>query len=185
MRSFVGVKILLNDELQLNLRNVKEALRYENIKWVDLSTLHITLFFLGVISETFAMEIGQFLSNQFYGSQKIVLSLNGFGLFGSKGNPKVIWIGLEPSEALRKLQAPIEKFMISSGYTPDERGFNPHITIGRVKHIGNPDLINKVIGNYSPKMRQKLDVDEIILYKSVLTPQGPIYTKHLVQKLCE
>lgn len=162
-----------------------ETLKHENIKWVNLSTLHITLFFIGEISEIFAKEVGQFLIDQFKGSKKIELSINGIGIFGTKRNPKVIWIGLEPSTALNKIQTTIEEYMISNGYTPDERGFNPHITIGRVKHIADPDLLNQVIETFSTKMRQRMDADEIILYKSVLTPQGPIYTKHLAQKLCE
>lgn len=183
MRTFVGVKIPVDAEQQLLLAQLQQKLKFENIKWVDLSTLHVTLFFLGDTSDELAKEICKFFTDCISQIPVFNISVYGVGTFGSKGNPRVIWLGLKPSDDLNDIQQMVEQFVVAKGYPVDERGFNPHITIGRIKGEGGRKQVLNVVSEFGHLVHQDVVVDEVILYKSELTPTGATYTKHCSQKL--
>jgi 2'-5' RNA ligase len=183
MRTFVGVKILLGTKMHSVLDEVRQELRYEKIKWVDLSTLHVTLFFLGDTTEPVAKVVCKFISDSFSQTNAFSLLISGLGAFGERGNPRVIWIGLEPNKHLNDIQHRVEQLAVALGFQPDARGFNPHITIARVKSKSNASRVYRVLSEYGPQIQQQVHIDEVILYKSELTPIGAMYTKYCSQNL--
>ncbi len=181
MRTFVAIKIPVEHSLKTTLRDFKNELPYEEIKWVDFSTLHLTLFFLGETEESELDKIGEAFSRELVGFPKFNITINSFGTFGQKRNPKVIWVGVKPIAQLNELHRTINGVIEPLGFTPDERGFNPHITIGRVKQIKNPELLAELIDEFGDSVYQNTTIDSVILYKSELTPKGPIYTPMVTQ----
>lgn len=182
MRTFVALKIPVEPKLKTLLLDVKQDLLREKIKWVDFSTLHLTLFFLGETRSETVEELKVIFQNQLSNIHRFSLSLKGMGTFGSLVNPKVIWIGVSHSEPLIYLHKLVNEIIVPLGFTPDARGFNPHITIGRIKHVNEMELLKELIDENRQELFQENTIDSITLYKSDLTSRGPIYTPLINQE---
>lgn len=185
MRTFLAVPICLSNNTLAAVKNVSCKLNDEPIKWVDFSSLHLTLFFLGKTSVEMADEVSEFLKDELSECPSFDINLRGLGTFGSFNNPKVLWIGIEPNHYLTSMQERVEQFLVSKGYPSDTRGFNPHITIGRIKSTERPKLIDEVIAEIGSRVAQVNPITRIILYKSDLTTNGPVYTEYYSQGLKE
>jgi 2'-5' RNA ligase len=68
----------------------------------------------------------------------------------------------------------VDQALIRTGVEPDRRAYMPHITIARLPRGAGPvgALVERSGGVRSPAFA----VDEIRLYESRLTPDGPIYS---------
>jgi 2'-5' RNA ligase len=54
--------------------------------------------------------------------------------------------------------------------------FNPHLTLGRVKSPANRERLAKMLAKLPPLDWTPFEVRELILFQSVLSPQGSKYT---------
>jgi 2'-5' RNA ligase len=118
------------------------------------------------------------------------LELEGIGFFPNPAKPRVIWIGVSGDVTqLVRMQGEIEQKLKNSGFAVEDRRFQAHATIGRVKREG-PD-IQKLVQTIEKQKATGLktvlrSLDHLVLFKSLLTPQGPHYeilqTFHLSQK---
>ena len=54
--------------------------------------------------------------------------------------------------------------------------FNPHLTLGRVKSPANRDKLARMLEKLPPVDWPPFEVKELILFQSVLSPQGSKYT---------
>jgi 2'-5' RNA ligase len=69
--------------------------------------------------------------------------------------------------------------MAPLGFPPEERPFRPHLTLARIKQARRDDWPS-VASSAEALSLPAYTVDEILLYKSDLTPTGPHYT-HLAR----
>jgi RNA 2',3'-cyclic 3'-phosphodiesterase len=65
--------------------------------------------------------------------------------------------------------------MIELNFEKEGRPFYPHLTIARVKEFCNEEQLNNFIKLNIQKNLQELDINEFILYESILKSTGPIY----------
>ena len=56
-----------------------------------------------------------------------------------------------------------------------ENYFKPHLTLGRIKTLVNRQDFKTILDKYKATELQNLVVEEIILYESILLPEGPVY----------
>jgi 2'-5' RNA ligase len=106
------------------------------------------------------------------------LRIQGGGCFPNNRNPRIIWLGLNPSHGIKKVVVIIELVSESYGYKKENRSFNPHLTIGRVKKHASAvekDLIAKSIPTLRQYESEPFQFRRIRLIQSTLTPAGPIY----------
>jgi 2'-5' RNA ligase len=176
IRTFIALNIPIGEELKVVWSKLQQSLRNESIKWVDPYILHLTLFFLGDTPIEIVPSIKESLYQNLNNVKIFGLSLKGIGIFGSKHNPKVIWVGVESSQVLAQTYQRVVDAVLPYGFKADERGFNPHITLGRVKHITNPSPLIKLTDEHNLTKFQETGIDSVIFYKSELNPKGPIYT---------
>ncbi len=154
-------------------REVREIVRKFDypVKWVEEENLHLTLKFLGEVKEERVEEISRVLREIRRSEKRFELSLEDIGAFPSERSPRVIWIGVgKGREEIIRLQERIEEGLTPLGFKKEERGFHPHLTIARVKKRAD----FKELFDLSYKSRVFL-VDSVTLFKSTLTPKGPIY----------
>jgi 2'-5' RNA ligase len=85
----------------------------------------------------------------------------------------VIWVGILKSLELEELQAKVEEAL--PGYRK-EHGFKPHVTLARVGFVKDRDRLLKSISGIN-KEAARFHIDGFFLFKSELTPYGPVYTK--------
>ncbi|MDP8208342.1 MAG: RNA 2',3'-cyclic phosphodiesterase [Candidatus Electryonea clarkiae] len=176
MRAFIAIE--LPEDLRIRLAAVKDRLETggDKIRWVKPENMHLTLKFLGEISEKQAENIGSALNKLAEEYPLTTLEIGGVGVFPRRKNPKVIWAGIKENQVIKKLHESIENIVFEEGIEKDKRPFKPHLTIGRVKQMEKtsrlPDLLDEV-----ELETVNVPVKHITLFRSKLTPEGPIYTR--------
>ncbi|UCG27383.1 MAG: RNA 2',3'-cyclic phosphodiesterase [Bacteroidales bacterium] len=175
MRTFTALKIPAGNKLMETIFTLQKQLREEKIKWVEPGNLHLTLFFLGETPESLIQTITSGLEKEAAKNLQMKIRLSGMGVFRDFRNPRVIWIGIEPEPALSVLQSRIDSLLTDLGFKPDNRPFNPHLTVGRPKWIRDKMKFRESIETYKTCFFQESVVREIILFESKLTGSGPIY----------
>ena len=146
------------------------------VRWVDPSTMHITLKFCGEVRQTTISAILAGLKTlaPFGGLE---LSISGVGGFPCLTSPKVLWAGVRGDvDKLRILQKNVENIAYSAGIEKERRPFAPHLTLGRRNSaLPLPDIALRGMTEH-PISMETWHADGIILMKSVLSPLGPRYT---------
>lgn len=174
-RIFAAIKIY-PDNTFLNLYNkLKYELKYDKIKWVNTYNVHITLKFFGDTEEEHIEPISNIFKEIALNTSRFNLLLHNVGIFGSSYKPKVIWFGIEKSKDLLKLSGNIHNKLESIGYERDRQNFIPHLTIGRIKYIGDKKMFQKTIDKFKTIKIQKIDVNNFFLIESILKREGPEY----------
>src|SRR5579862_1260967 len=130
LRLFVGIGFPPELKLQLSLL----CSGIPNARWVDPGNLHLTLRFIGEISEGRAADVDEALAE--LTARRFTLQLAGTGVFGG-ARPHALWVGVERSPELVKLRDKIEQALIRIGLMPEPRKFAPHVTLARLR---DPEL---------------------------------------------
>ncbi len=175
-RTFIAITINPTEEMLRRIHYLKKNLIEENINWIKEAHLHITLRFLGYTPADKLKGIEEELQKTVARFKRIDLSLSGIHLFGSKHSPKVIWIGVEPTETLKKWSSEIDKALAPLGFGKDRQNFVPHITIARIRKLKDKDFFNKVMSLADQTAIQVEQVEGIIFYESVLKNTGAEYS---------
>lgn len=176
VRSFICVEITNPDIVTLLNNQISELGKYEGVRSVKPSQLHLTLKFLGEISvkqlESVQNTITQIKCSPFD------ICLKSMGCFPNINRVRVIWIGItDGAEKLKQLARFVEDLLIPIGFIKEKRPFSPHLTLARVKYLEKDQkesLIHKIEESKELKIGTQ-NVDRIILKKSTLTPKGAIY----------
>ena len=177
MRTFVAID--LNNQIKIHIQQIIDRLdtRDGSIKWISRQSMHITLKFLGEVSESQISDVKKVLDKAVSKHPPILLQFRGAGTFPHNSkNPRVLWIGLDKNETLETLHQNIEEGMAGLGFPKENRRFHPHLTLGRVKKKGQ---LLTVLSRFQPYHHEHfgdLIVKKVIYYKSTLKPTGAEYT---------
>lgn len=101
------------------------------VKWTKLENLHLTVAFLGFVSEDSLFEISQKVDEATKKNKIFDIDFDRIGLFPSVSEPRAVAILGEASEELKNLVNDIEMTLGLS--TVSKKTFRPHITLGRVR----------------------------------------------------
>ena len=146
-----------------------------NLKLVDPHNLHLTLRFLGNVAFSRLAEIQKRLDDVVFHPFRV--TVKGVGVFPSQRRVNVVWIAFETGHLeLIDLYQQVTARLIECGFQPEHRRFSPHITIARVRSGRNRvQLVEAIVEAHAAAFRS-FQVEALKLKKSVLTPQGPVYT---------
>jgi 2'-5' RNA ligase len=150
----------------------------ENVKWVEPDNLHWTMQFLGDLTDQEIAEVCLRTTRAAARHEGFSLSARGVGAFPTIHRPRTLWIGAgDGGDRLVALHASIEQALFDLGFRGENRQFVPHLTLGRVgrgAHAG-PVVAERLakLGDYDGGM---MDVDEVTVYASELSRDGPMYT---------
>ena len=61
------------------------------------------------------------------------------------------------------------------GYLRDRQNFVPHLTLGRIKDLCEKQYFQKVVQAIEQKTYIHQEVNEVILFQSILRPEGAVY----------
>lgn len=179
MRAFIAID--LPGWIRDRLREVQDKLKGKQgskISWPRPDGIHLTIKFLGDIEEKEIEEIGKVLERVAEGIAPFRLSVEGVGAFPTISNPRVIWVGVKTEgENLLLLRKGLEEGFAQLGFEKETRPFQPHLTLGRIKYLGDK---KGFIEGYRALGGIKLGgflVEGIVLFKSELKPTGAVYTR--------
>ncbi|MFH1248051.1 MAG: RNA 2',3'-cyclic phosphodiesterase [Candidatus Omnitrophota bacterium] len=183
MRTFIAVELPQN--IQEYLAQVQERFKSSgaDIKWVKPDNCHLTLKFLGETDLTTMDRIIYVMEKVVDKYAYFMAQTSGLGAFGGLNSPRIIWIGIgRGAQVVELIQKKLDEELNAIGIPAETRPFSCHVSIGRVRGKLNLRNLSEKI-RYSTLEPQQFRVEKIILFKSTLTPKGPIYERVKVASL--
>ena len=181
VRAFVAVTIppRLIEALKRVQDQLRATVRGELVRWTKPEQLHLTLKFLGNVPANRLEELKAALSRACEGHPPFQLALEHLGCFPNVRNPRVIWVGIGGDrQALPRLHRSIDEATHGFGDHSEERAFQPHLTIGRVKAEPRRAMqVGAAIEQTPLGSLGEWKVDEVELMQSELLPEGAHYSK--------
>jgi 2'-5' RNA ligase len=140
-------------------------------RWSKPEQLHITLRFLGAVPEDDLDRIRQALAPVRLPSFQ--LEVRRTGVFPPHKLPRVLWLGLAPTEPLCALKEAIDAAL---GPDPecDRRTFSPHLTLARFTSRPRDELA-RFLATHGEFQAGPWVVREFHLYKSTLRRTGAVH----------
>lgn len=179
-RTFIALE--LDPEITSHLTQLllRVAPALPAFRWVDPTSIHLTLAFLGELTKEElhrAFKAAEITAQE---SLPITYNLKKIGIFGPVDEPRVIWVGLEESAGrLPRLHKKLQQVLRARGFVGDDR-FTPHLTLGRGKGPLTDEQIRYVEELLAEpplfKGQGKYVARQIEVVKSVLAPAGSRYT---------
>jgi len=180
MRTFIAIELPQKiigtlSALQNQLKNTQA-----DVKWVAPENIHLTLKFLGEVDEKKIEKIIQALEETAKDNQPFSIRLCALGAFPKINFPRVIWVGIDAGdEETKNIAFVLEEKLQKLGIPKEKRPFSSHITIGRVRSGINREKLVKELDILQGKglLQENLEflATKITLFKSTLTPKGPVY----------
>jgi 2'-5' RNA ligase len=148
------------------------------VKWVTPESLHVTLLFLGEVDDRELHAVCRAAQQVAAKLPPFNLRIGGVGAFPTARRPKVLWAGItEGADDLRRLYDDLEARMPDLGcYRKEERGYTPHLTLGRVKGEADGNILAPELAKRTTWDGGRTTVDEVVVFASELTRDGPEYT---------
>lgn len=146
-----------------------------DLKLVEPENIHMTIRFLGDITLNICDKV--FEEMKAISFKPFPVYLTGLGVFPSLSYPRVLWAGIaQGAGQLQNIFSQIEPKLQGLGFAPDPKGFNPHLTIARVRSARNKMQLAEFV-----RLNEKYEFGSVVaeclrLKRSELTPRGPIYS---------
>ncbi len=177
-RTFIAVDAI--DGVQVAALTAIDRLRSatDDIKWTEPDNLHWTMQFLGDLTDQELAEVCLRTTRAAAKHEAFEVSGHGVSALPSLQKPRTIWLGAgQGGDKLAALHETIDEALLSLGFRRDSRQFTPHVTLGRVGRTGHagPVVVERLakLADFDGGV---MEVDEVIVYASDLTREGPSYT---------
>jgi 2'-5' RNA ligase len=181
MRLFVAADI--DEETRAQVAPVREAIQHAldraavvpRVAWVKDEAAHVTLRFIGEVSDAIGESVQQALREPLP-RDAFEVQWDRVGTFPGGRNPRVVWVGCSRGgDDLEALAMAVNARLAPIVGPGESRPFKAHLTIGRVKKPGKGADWTQAIGavSFRPTVTR---VDHATLYLSKTSPTGPIYT---------
>jgi RNA 2',3'-cyclic 3'-phosphodiesterase len=148
-------------------------------RWARPEGLHVTLKFIGEVSEARVEQIKTALATVKTAPFQVAFEKAGF--FPNPKSPRVFWIGVEGGEELPHLAALIDKATHAVGIPKEARAYSPHLTLARAgsgaggQHHVKP--LATLLHDQAPPQFGTMTARDFFLYLSQPQRGGSKYTK--------
>ena len=177
-RHRIFVAINLPEDIKKQLFSYSEKWPEFQAKWTAEDNLHITLEFLGDLTDQEIGDVCCVVKEVAERHECFDLSVNKI-LYGppEKIPPHMIWVEGERSKELSALRGDLEKSLTGRvAFIPENRVFAPHITLARI----GAWAWRQINPEERPEVNEILDlvftVESIEVMESILKRRGPQYT---------
>lgn len=180
-RHRIFIAINLPEDIKRGLSEYQEKWPELPAKWTAKDNLHITLEFLGDLTDE---ELGNVckVAEEVSKRHKIFsINLNKI-LYGppKKNPPRMVWVEGEKSDELADLKEDLQECLLEEiKFRPEgqgRQGFTPHITLARIKEWE----FRKIEPEERPEVNEDINltftVESIEVMESELKRGGPVYT---------
>jgi RNA 2',3'-cyclic 3'-phosphodiesterase len=177
-RTFIGIDIGNSIRTSATALQKELAKTGAEVKWAAPESMHVTLLFLGEVDDRELHAVCGAVKEASAGEPPFLLRVSGVGAFPTPRRPKILWAGITAgAEPLQRLNAALEERMLALGcYRTEERGYTPHLTLGRVKGDADSFALASEIPKRLAWDGGNVAVDEVLVYSSEMDRAGPVYT---------
>ncbi|AJD91831.1 hypothetical protein JMA_25140 [Jeotgalibacillus malaysiensis] len=170
MENHYFIACTLSDQTKEVLHNVRQSYLHEDRfkKIPHKSDLHLTLSFLGSVSDDQLKIVTEAIDKRMKAYQPFSLTYSHLDTFGKEETPRVWWAGPEPSDELQALYESIQD-AVRLIHKDEKRPFRPHVTLAK-KWKGEPAHI--YIGPIDPVIET---IEKISIYE-IHPGRSPMYT---------
>jgi 2'-5' RNA ligase len=174
MRIFAALPLPAQAVAKLETLGAELKRLYPDLKVVKPRALHVTMVFFGELNQEQVLEVMRVMDSPELKVASIQAVMGGVGQFPPKGRPRVLYCPIQKGgpEISYLYRLYCELLSASGRVSIDEqRDFTPHITLARNKttRISISEVEELFRFEYS------LILDRLVLYQSILRPQGPEY----------
>jgi len=173
MRLFLGIPA--SKDLKEQISNFYGSKKPFKASWVKFENLHITLKFLGEMEEKKAKYIIESFENILKPLKYKELPFEGASSFPNENKPRVLFLKFKEDNELFEYQKSLEEIFEREGFKKEEREFKAHLTLARFKFPPNPFDFKKHLQDLSKVKFLPFLVSQIVLFESILKPEGPTY----------
>jgi len=190
IRTFIAVDIPedVRESLGQISSRLQEQLPETPVRWVNHQKIHLTLKFLGDVSQENLGMVKKILASEVSKHQAMEIGIGRLGAFPKIRHPRVIWVGVEAPSELYDLRRGIEDGVARLGYNYDKYDFTPHLTLGRVSRKASASdvrRVGKVLHDFNVGFIGVARIQAVHLYRSDLQPEGAVYTRLYSASLTE
>lgn len=169
-RLFVALD--LPEDIKLSLAPLTRGLG--DVRWLLPEEQHLTLRFIGEVDNGRMEEVIEALT--LVDGAPFELRLGGIGHFPPRGEPRIIWAGVEKSEPLKRLKRAVDRALDEIGLPAEGRKFTPHITLARIRRPPPPQRLASWLAAHSLYRSAPFMVRGFHLYSSWLRSDGAEHT---------
>lgn len=173
-RGFISADIEPSESLASLLRELARS--RADLKIVKPELLHVTLKFLGDTGEELVEQISARIVEATSEVAPFRIRLLGMGAFPSMSNIRVVWVGIEDGRPLQEIASKLDLSLKELGFERDKKGFVPHLTLARTRSGRSMANLQEIIRSNAATDYGEYLMDRVLLKKSVLSPQGPMYS---------
>jgi 2'-5' RNA ligase len=174
-RLFIGIPLIPDKKSIEIFYTIQKALQKEKITWTRPDQWHITLHFFGETDASKMSDIITCMNESFSTFLSEQVQVKNMGVFGSKHSPRVLCWNIFPAEKLIQIQRTLAEQLVLHNFEIEDRSFQPHLTLGRIKILKDIQLFENLLSQYRDAVFFNTLIDKILLYESVLSSQGPTY----------
>ena len=178
MRLFIGID--LDDDARQAIaaeqKRLKAAVGDDRsaLRWIRPEHMHLTLAFLGELDDRLAQSVVETIGQPVQ-ADRFPVVFGGLGVFPSGGAPRVLWLGLKAgSREVIGVQREVAERVTGLGIALEQRPFHPHLTLARWR-TPRPSDRRLVATADSPRDIARIEVQQVSLIQSRLSPAGPTY----------
>ena len=177
MRTFLAVELTEPVRQAITVLQDQLARSGSEVKWTEPENLHVTLLFLGEVEDRQVPRVCRIAEEVAGQHARFRISVEQLSCFPHPRRPRILWVGIGAgTQELVALHDSLEPPMIDLGYRREERRYVPHITLGRIKSDGPVDSLVKAMARKADWQGGEMEVREVSILSSELTPEGPLYT---------
>jgi 2'-5' RNA ligase len=176
-RLFVAIEIgsLAQSRVVDEQARLKETLRASSIRWTKHDQLHITLVFIGEVTDERAATIVETMRDSIP-HPPFRFELGGIGAFPPRGAPRALWIGVTSgADSMIRVQSLVADRLERIGVERERRPFSPHLTLGRWRDSRPSDRPRT--SSAQPQTIARVDVKAVTLFQSRVSSEGSTYTR--------
>jgi RNA 2',3'-cyclic 3'-phosphodiesterase len=149
-----------------------------DVNWAAPESMHVTLHFLGEVDDRELHAVCRVVKEVAATEPPFPLGVSGVGAFPTPRRPKILWAGItEGAVQLKRLYDKLEEKLLELGcYRQEERGYTPHLTLGRVKRDAESFALARELPKHLAWDGGRTVVNEVLVYSSVRERDGPVHS---------
>lgn len=146
------------------------------VRWVAPSLLHVTLRFLGDVSEAQLAAVSRELSDVALLYAPFAVKISGVSFLPNPHRPRVVFAAMEDSP-LSSIAQEIEARLLALKFPAADHPFRAHLTLGRIREVRRvSEFVTQATSLGQRFAAPPFAVEELVLFRSDLRPSGPVYT---------